>query len=305
MFTPTFALSAEPTKSDADLQRESAIADFTAKMKAANYPSLFDKAAQEFNVPADILKGISFAETRWYHLTWPPGETVSPETGMPRPYGIMSLQDNNYFGHSLIEAARVIGKDPQELKDDPLQNIRGAAALLRKTYDETPKPPGNTEADIESWRYAIRKYTGIPQPELNAKHALKVYTFMNEGFHQYGIEWNAHPVNLDPIREETRRIVAEEQQKRETQLALFPKSRTNSGTASRPTPGNSANQSSDRAKIPNGGKISSVAAGTNDSRFSEAASPPVSSGPKFWWMLGAIALLSAVVGLLIRQKRNR
>jgi len=46
-------------------------------------------------------------------LTWPPGETESPETGMPRPYGIMSLWDNKYFGRSLIEAAQLIGQDPR------------------------------------------------------------------------------------------------------------------------------------------------------------------------------------------------
>ena len=129
---------------------------------------------------------------------------------MPRPYGIMSLWDNKYFGHSLPEAAALIGKDPEVLKEDPLQNMRGAAALLRKIYDENPKPDGTTEADIESWRYAIRKYCGIPEPDLNARHALDVYPFMNQGYHQYGVEWNAHPVNLEKIRQETRQIVAEE-----------------------------------------------------------------------------------------------
>src|SRR4051794_17997655 len=161
-----------------EAQRLTAIAESTAKTKEANYPALFEKAAQEFNVPADVLKGIAFAETRWEHLTWPPGELVSPENGMPRPYGIMSLWDNAFFGHSLVEGATLLGKDPEELKADPLQNIRGAAALLRKIYDETAKPEGAAEADIESWRYAIRKYCGIPEPDLNARHALDVYTFM-------------------------------------------------------------------------------------------------------------------------------
>ena len=67
------------------------------------------------------------------------------------------------------------------LKQDTLQNIRGGAALLRKIYDGTPKPDGTTEADIESWCYAI------PEPELNAQHALNVYVFMSKGYHQYGI----------------------------------------------------------------------------------------------------------------------
>ena len=197
-----------------DARRQAALEAFTQKMKDANYPALFDQAAKEFNVPADVLKSVSFAETRWDHLTWPPGETVSPKTGMPRPYGIMSLWDNKYFGHSLLEAAKLIGKDPEELKRDPLQNMRGAAALLRTLYDSTPRPDGSGEPQIESWRYAIRKYCGIPEPDLNARHALDVYTFMSKGYHDFGIEWDARPVNLEPIREETRRIIAEEQNKR-------------------------------------------------------------------------------------------
>jgi hypothetical protein len=199
--------------------REAAIADFAGRMRAANYPALFEQAANEFNVPADLLKAVAFAETRWEHLTWPPGETASPDTGMPRPYGIMSLWDNKYFGHSLLEAAKLIGQDPEVLKQNPLQNMRGAAALLRKLYDENPKPSDSSEIDLESWRYAVRKYCGIPEPDLNARHVLEVYTFMNQGYHQYGIEWNGRKVNLEPIRQETMRIMADEEKRREANLA--------------------------------------------------------------------------------------
>ncbi|PWU09938.1 MAG: hypothetical protein C5B50_26445 [Verrucomicrobia bacterium] len=203
-----------PAKTAEQLKREAAVAEFTQRMKTNNYPALFEKAAKEFKVPADILKGVAFAETRWEQLKWPPGETHSPENGMPRPYGIMSLWDNDFFGHSLLESAALIGRKPEELKEDAFQNIRGGAALLRKLYDNNPKPPGTTEADIESWRYAIRKYCGIPQPSLNASHALKVYVFINQGYHQYGIEWEGQPVHLKPIQEETDRIVADEKAKR-------------------------------------------------------------------------------------------
>jgi len=39
------------------------------------------------------------------------------------------------------------------------------------------------------------------EPDLNAQHALDVYSFMSRGYHQFGIEWDARPVNLEPIRE--------------------------------------------------------------------------------------------------------
>jgi len=279
-----------PAKVDPDPARAAAIADFTEKMKAANYPALFDKAAQEFNVPADILKAVAFAETRWEHLTWPPGETVSPENGMPRPFGIMSLWDNPYFGHSLVEAAKLIGKDPEELKQDAFQNIRGGAALLRKIYDETPRPDGSSEAEIESWRFAIRKYTGIPEPDLNAGHALKVYTFMNQGFHDFGIEWQGHPVKLEPLQKETQAIVEDERRKKEAAVAVANAERqTQAAISSMPKPPTTVQT---QAKI------------TNSSPEESKAAAGTSRKNRLWWMLAAIAFVLACRLLLMRKRKS-
>jgi hypothetical protein len=277
-----FSLADAPSLSEEDRRREAAVAEFTRKMKDANYPMLFEQAAKEFNVPADILKGVAFAETRWEHLMWPPGDTESSETGMPRPYGIMSLWDNRYFGHSLIEAAHLIGQEPDVLKRDPLQNMRGAAALLRTFYDETAKPPGTTEADIESWRYAIRRYCGIPEPDLNASHALDVYVFMNRGYHQYGIEWNARPVNLAPIREETKRIVAEERAKKQLVMTAGGNgvAETNRGPVTNINPGVSV-QSNTLTEPP--------------PPLPSPSPPPAPSRRKIWaFIFGAIAALAAL-----------
>jgi len=282
---------AETASTDEDARREQAIAEFTAKMKAANYPALFEAAAKEFNVPSDILKGVAFAETRWEQLTWPSGETESPETGMPRPYGIMSLWDNKYFGHSLNEAAVLIGKTPDELKQDAYQNIRGGAALLRQLYEANSKPEGTTEADIESWRYAIRKYCGIPEPDLNARHALDVYEFMNKGYHQYGIEWDARPVNLGPMREETKRIVAEERAKREAQAAA------NSNSVKEPTPQLAANPKA-VPEVP-------IVKETNLFAPPAAVAPPTAERRSPWWLvlavLGVMAASFLVKRLLSRS----
>jgi hypothetical protein len=129
---------------------------------------------------------------------------------MPRAFGIMSLWDNDYFGHTLQQAAQLIGQDPQVLKTDAYQNMRGGAALLRQIYDNTPKPAdAPDESQIESWREAIAKYTGIPQPELSEGHALRVYEYMNLGYHEYGIDWKGHPVNLGPMREAVAKIKAD------------------------------------------------------------------------------------------------
>ena len=270
---------------------QKAIADFTAKMKDMNYPALFDKAAQEFNVPADILKGVAFAETRWTQLQWPPGETVSPDTGMPRPYGIMSLWDNAFFGHSLQQAAQLIGQDPETLKTDAFQNIRGAAALLRQIYEAMPKPEdAPSESQVESWRKAIVKFCGIPQPELSEQHALKVYEFMNAGYHQYGLEWDAHPVNLAPMRADVARIQADARTRAQTNA-----NQAVSAAVAPPAP------------TPLEIRATNSATGTNG----EAANAPApaqhfneANERQRWWLLGLMVLL-LVVAVVCRRRGPR
>ena len=164
------------------------------------YPALFERAAREFGVPADVLKAVAFAETRWAHLTWPEGEMVSPCNGMPRPFGIMSLWDNDHFGHSLRDAAALLGQPVEVLKADVFQNMRGAAALLKKLHDEQPLPEGTRRRDFASWRNAIAAYCGIPEPELAQQHALDVFASTHRGYHKHGIEWPGRRVNLEPIR---------------------------------------------------------------------------------------------------------
>ncbi len=210
------AFADDAPKTPEDLARDAAIAEFTKKMEAANYPALFEKAAKEFNVPVEILKGVSFAETRWEHFIWPEGETVSPENGMPRPYGIMSLWDNEFFGHSLNDAAKLIGKTPEDLKKDPLDNMRGAAALLKQLYDKTPKPKDSTEGELESWRNAIAEYSGIPEPDLKTQHAFDVYQHLSEGYNQYGIKFEKVPnLKLDQMYAEVKKLKEEARIKRE------------------------------------------------------------------------------------------
>ena len=164
------------------------------------YDKFFDQAGGEFGVPADILRGISFAETRWTHMKWSVEDTFSNCTGMPRVYGVMGLWDNDYFGYTLREAAQLIGKTPEELKESPLQNIRGAAALLKKYYSELPAPVGVEEGSIESWQNAVAKFSGFPQTELAAKRGLEVYSVLSSGYQQDRIAIRKREINLESIQ---------------------------------------------------------------------------------------------------------
>jgi hypothetical protein len=161
----------------------------------------FERAGAEFGVPADILKALSFAETRWDHLQFADGDTVAGN-GMPRQYGIMALRDDAWFGRSLREAARLIGSDVATLKIDRFQNIRGAAAYLRSLYDQLPKSPGLSFYDPLNWQQAVAAYCGIPQPELALQHSLEVLERLEKGYHDFGIEIQERPINLKPLREQ-------------------------------------------------------------------------------------------------------
>ena len=164
------------------------------------YNTYFEQAAAEFGVPADLLRGISFSETRWTHMKWNENDTASNCTGIPRVYGVMGLWDNNYFGHSLKEAAKEINVSVQELKESPLQNIRGAAALLKKYYDEIPKPSEFSAGAIESWQNAIAKFSGFPQEDIAGKRGLEVYSILSTGYQRDRILIQKRAIDLQIIQ---------------------------------------------------------------------------------------------------------
>ncbi|MBP6672821.1 MAG: N-acetylmuramoyl-L-alanine amidase [Bacteroidetes bacterium] len=164
------------------------------------YDAYFEQAGAEFGVPSDILRGISFAETRWTHMKWDENDLRSSCTGMPRVYGVMGLWDNSYFGYSLKDAAALIGRSVQELKESPLQNIRGGAALLRKYFDELPKPEAFESGSIELWQNAVSRFSGFPQAEISAKRGLEVYSVLANGYHRDRISIAQRPVRLEKIQ---------------------------------------------------------------------------------------------------------
>src|SRR5206468_592147 len=78
----------------------------------------------------------------------------------PPTYGVMGLRDDNYFGHSLKQAAKLIKTKPAKLKATnaagALANIRGAAALLRKYGNEEIKR-GKSLQKLEDWNTVIAR----------------------------------------------------------------------------------------------------------------------------------------------------
>jgi len=114
----------------------------------------FTMAAKEYGVPEVILLSVGYNESRWEQHAGQP----SAEGG----YGIMHLTDlpnaDTASAHTLQAAAKLLGASPDTLKTDPVQNIRGGAALLAQyAKDTVGKVPTN---DTGAWYGAIAKYRG-------------------------------------------------------------------------------------------------------------------------------------------------
>ncbi len=158
----------------------------------------FQSAAKEFDVPLPVLEAIGYVQTRWTQITCTPEELANRSPAVQPPvFGVMGLRDDNWFGHSLDSAAKLIGMAPDSLKDDVFQNIRGAAALLSRYRDETNKDSLIVTGDPSSWANVIARFSGIPQWEIALEFAYHTLQYLQMGVDRNGIVIPPMKVNLD------------------------------------------------------------------------------------------------------------
>lgn len=142
---------------------------------------VFESAAKEFGVPVSILMSVSYNFSRW--------EQHHGEPSTSGGYGIMHLTElpqqdnednssNNPSLHTLSTAAQLLGVDPDVLKQDPVSNIRGGAALLAKYAQETLGKLPESESD---WYGAIAKYSGSQDSGAALEFANNVYDTIQQG----------------------------------------------------------------------------------------------------------------------------
>jgi hypothetical protein len=142
--------------------------------EALRYQRYFALAAAEFDVPVEILEAVAYVESRWQHRGAEPAHDPSPR--LPESIGIMGLRDAAFFGATLDEAARLLGTTPATLARDAYQNVRGAAALLRK-YG-----PGRARATtLAQWEPAIARLSGIPDAAVAQMHTHEVFAAIRDG----------------------------------------------------------------------------------------------------------------------------
>lgn len=140
--------------------------------KTRKIEPMFERAAKEFGVPAQILKTIAYAETRFDGHQGQP----SQDNG----YGLMHLVDNPH-NQSLNRASAMLGVSADKLKTDDWQNIRGGAAVLRALALEENLSEEKF-AEIGAWYPIVARYTNAADDTMARFYADEVYKLLERGF---------------------------------------------------------------------------------------------------------------------------
>jgi N-acetyl-anhydromuramyl-L-alanine amidase AmpD len=136
---------------------------------------LFAQAADEFQVPAELLKAVSYVETRWEMV-----EGDEELEGMPAASGLLALR-----GDALTRGATLAGVSASEARTDALANLRAGAALLSSYADEL----GLDRSDLGAWAPALARLSGIDNSDALATYIHdEVYGVMNQGAMAYTLE---------------------------------------------------------------------------------------------------------------------
>lgn len=130
----------------------------------------FDRAAQEYGVPRDLLAAVGYGESR-----------LDGHAGQPSQangYGVMHLASNPE-NRSLEKAAALTGEPADRLRRDTAANILGGAAVLRDHADRLGLDRAERR-DVNAWYPAVARYSEAEGPAA-ALYADTVFTFLAQG----------------------------------------------------------------------------------------------------------------------------
>lgn len=131
----------------------------------------FEQAAQEFDVPRDLLVVIAYAETHF--------DDHNGQPSIDNGYGLMHLVENNET-QTLSLAARLLKTSPEVLKTDMVQNIRGGAAVLR-TYADEEGLTDLMRKDLTEWYPVLARYSNAASEMIFSLYADEAYKLLNQG----------------------------------------------------------------------------------------------------------------------------
>jgi len=159
-----------------DLSRDAQDAIMWKKYLNSPHPSVatvksyFEEAALEFKVPAELLEAIGYVENNWTQI----GPTID------RGWGIMHLVSNGTCT-TLEEASALLKLDPQILKDNAKENIRGAAALLARYAGEERRFFNK----YEDWYIALQAVSGLYGEEFRKDQAYRYLNTLKSGVYSH------------------------------------------------------------------------------------------------------------------------
>lgn len=140
----------------------------TPAASASRLDSSFTLAAREFGVPADLLRAISYTETRFQMV-----DGQQEFEGMAPAKGVMALR-----GDHLTRGAALAHVTVAEASTDERANVRAAAALLA----DWARTTSFDRADIGAWAPLVARYSGIASTDGQASYVhQEVYRALASG----------------------------------------------------------------------------------------------------------------------------
>lgn len=150
--------------------------------------AVFAQAAEEHRVPEELLKAVSYVETRWEMI-----QGAVELEGMPAAYGVMGLR-----GEALEHGAELAEVSVEAARTEPLANVRAGAALLSAYADEL----GLDRAELAAWAPAVARLSIITEEDALAQYIHdEVYATLRAGAMAYTPEGEV-AVSLDPVKVE-------------------------------------------------------------------------------------------------------
>lgn len=159
------------------------------RIERSHYPRLFRAAYARYPaIPRGTLEALAYAQSRWHTLRPDrTGELDHPH--MPQAWGVMGLYNGDGFADQVGEAAALLGASPQQVRENPLTNVLGAAALLNQALRGT----GARAGDPASLAQGLQRYAGFRSDGSDigdfarATFAKEVLQALDFGVNEHGI----------------------------------------------------------------------------------------------------------------------
>jgi N-acetyl-anhydromuramyl-L-alanine amidase AmpD len=162
--------------------------DASLDLQPVGLDEVFTDAADEFDVPEELLKAIAWVETHWHMVL--ADEEAHPHGPHPA-HGIMALR-----GAMLHEGADLAGVEVLDAEHDVNANIRAAAAWLSAHADELGI---EDRTNLSEWAGVVADYSGIEHPLARTGYVHdEVYATLRSGFVAVDAE-GYEQGSLDPI----------------------------------------------------------------------------------------------------------